>query len=446
MKRYARSFGGLLTGCFAVIAVAQGCSPDSPIDTTDPTTTGSNTGSGGAGGMGGASVSSAGGSGEGGVNFTTTSAGGMAPTCDGPMMDKDNDGTPVDMDCNDCDPSVNPKAVEVIAEAEPGMPAPVAVDENCDKLIDNVTPSCDDALVLDDADPLNAAKAMGVCDQQFIKKASWVMADGSPPPVDPVKLVNFHLGHGILPDFGPNNLPREGKALLAISSGTARRVGDPDHVHRNFDKGYVSNAPFGFPKESPTCPGVKTASPHDATGLEIEFVAPTNAQGISFDFNFFTYEWPQFICTTYNDFFVANLTYADNLKFPMGQTDGNVSFDGGMNPISVNNAFLDVCGCSGGAPCATPPPPKATIKTFDCILGKKLVTGTDFETDDASVGWTNGATGWLRTNAPVEPGKKFTIRLVTYDSSDGKVDSLTLIDNWKWSAKPGLVGTVQIPD
>jgi hypothetical protein len=34
---------------------------------------------------------------------------------------------------------------------------------------------------------------------------------------------------------------------------------------------------------------------------------------------------------------------------------------------------------------------------------------------------------------------------VTYDSADGKVDSLTLIDNWKWSAKPGTVGTIVVP-
>src|SRR5262249_16923416 len=142
---------------------------------------------------------------------------------------------------------------------------------------------------------------------------------------------------------------QEGKALLALSSGAARRSDQPGFMHRNFDKGYTSNSPFGFPKESASCPGVTTKAPHDATGLEVEIKAPTNALGFSFDFNFFTYEWPQFICTDFNDFFVANLT-----PIPMGQSDGNISFDQQMNPISVNNAFLGACGCPSGPPCSVP--------------------------------------------------------------------------------------------
>lgn len=450
MNHYARRIGLLVGGCFTVVAVSQGCSPGQ--DTIDDRTTGGGDTTSSSSGMGGGAASSSSSSGEGGDIFMTgsSSSGEPGPMCDGPKGDKDNDGfmegVGPGLDCNDCDPFVNPGAVDVVAEPDmPGGPVPMPADENCDGTKDNITPPCDAGLAKDSMDPLDAARAMGICDLQYVKSAKWVLADGSPPPVDPTKLANFHLGHGILPDFGPNNPAKEGSAVLVLSSGTARMVGDPEYVHRNFDKGYVSNFPFGFPKESATCPGVKTLSPRDATAVEFEFVAPTNVQGISFDFNFFTFEWPQFICTTFNDFFIANLTYADPLKFPKGQVDGNISFDANKNPISVNNAFVDVCGCAGGAPCPTPPPPKAAIKTFDCALGTKIVEGTDFAKDDANVGWTNGATGWLRTSAPVDPGKKFTLRLVTYDSSDGFVDSLTVIDNWKWSAQPGKVETVKPP-
>ena len=64
------------------------------------------------------------------------------------------------------------------------------------------------------------------------------------------------------------------------------------------------------------------------------------------------------------------------------------------------------------------------LKTFDCMFGTTGVTGTDFDDDDNTpAGWTNGSTGWLRTKAPVDPGKTFTIRFVTYDSSDHNVVS-----------------------
>ena len=43
--------------------------------------------------------------------------------------------------------------------------------------------------------------------------------------------------------------------------------------------------------------------------------------------------------------------------YPQGQMDGNISFDELGNPISVNNAFLDVCGCPDGPPCLAPPLP-----------------------------------------------------------------------------------------
>src|SRR5690606_15893625 len=121
----------------------------------------------------------------------------------------------------------------------------------------------------------------------------------------------------------------------------------------------------GFPKESPACPGSLTGTPYDPTGIQIEIRAPSNALGFSFNFNFYTYEWPVYICSQYNDFFVALLS-----PIPQGQQDGNIAFDMQGNPISVNNAFMDVCGCSNGPPCS------AGGKTFLCPLGTTELVGT----------------------------------------------------------------------
>jgi hypothetical protein len=257
-----------------------------------------------------------------------------------------------------------------------------------------------------------------------------------PPPTLQQALANYHLGHGLLPKFGTNVHVQAGKHMLALSSGTARQPTDLGYQDvSGFDKGYVSGSPMGFPKESPACPGVTTGEPHDGAALEVQIRVPTNATGFTFDFNFFTYEWPDYVCSEYNDFFVALLS-----PKPMGQADGNISFDKQGNPVSVNNAFLQVCGCQGNPPS----PCIAGNKTFPCALGDTDLIGTGFGFDTA--GQDHGSTGWLQTKAPVPPGSQITIRWVVYDSSDGVLDTSTLIDNWQWIATAGVaVGTVPVP-
>jgi hypothetical protein len=58
-----------------------------------------------------------------------------------------------------------------------------------------------------------------------------------------------------------------------------------------------------------------------------------------------------------------------------------------------------------------------------------------------------GATGWLRTTAPVVGGQDIEIRFAMWDAGDPDYDSTTLIDNFKWIAKGGevTVGTEPIP-
>lgn len=349
--------------------------------------------------------------------------------------DQDKDGwTVADGDCNDCDPNVNPSAVEVIATVGADGKTPTPVDEDCDMMVDNVPQPCDDALKLDDSDPMNAAKAVELCQIATDAKhwgvisAKWVLPDGSPAP----NTANYAVGHGLLGGFGPNVNVQSGKRLLGLSSGTARTPSDEGYKSPStYDKKFTANQPPGFPKESPACPGVKTGQPHDAAALELSIRAPSNAHGFSFDFNFFTYEWPDFVCSQYNDFFIALLSPP-----PMGQSGfENISFDSQGNPVSVNNAFVEVCSCFGGPPCT------AGAKKFDCKLGNKGLKGTGF--DDVN---NSASTSWLVTKSPVTPGEEFILRWAVYDSGDGKLDTTTLIDHWQWIADSGtMVGTGQIP-
>ena len=390
------------------------------------------------------STSGSGGEGGGGIlidgGSAATGTGGMPVTCTPGGKDDDvdkDDFTPNQGDCDDCDPFSNPNALEVVATN-----GSKAKDENCDGTIDEITPvtTCDQGLDIADLDPMTVLKAVDLCKLSTgpkdwgVVSAAWVLADGSPPSA--ANLENFHLGHGFLPAFGANVKVRAGARMLALSSGTARNPEDPGYKDvGGFNKNYVGSHPTGFPKESPACPGTSTGEPHDPTGVEVKIRVPSNAHGFSFDFDFFTYEWPGFICSPFNDFFVALLS-----PVPKGQLDGNISFDSQGNPVSVNNAFLEVCGCEGNPPAAC----SAGGKSFSCALGDTDLIGTGFGFDTG--GSDHASTGWLQTTAPVEPGKDITLRWAVYDSGDGSLDTTTLIDNWKWLAMPGItVGTNPVP-
>lgn len=346
------------------------------------------------------------------VNATATCDGtGCLLTCDAGFDNCDGDAT------NGCEADLNDPMTcgDCLTQCSTGCTAGV-----CDP--------CDAGLAVDTNDPLEAAAALGICGG--VTDAQWVLPDGAVPPVDP----DYDLGHGLLDGFGPNVNPQEGNLLLGLSSGSARQPTDPGYQSpQDFDKGYSCGHPTGFPKESPACPGVTTGEPHDGAALELTLQVPPTAQGLSFDFNFYTYEWPQYICSAYNDFFVAILD-----PLPAGQTDGNISFDSQGNPVSVNNSLLEVCDCAGGPPCVT------GGKTFNCSLGAAELLGTGFGVD--TEGTDHAATGWLRTTAPVAPGTTITLRFGIYDSGDGILNSSVLLDNFRWLNSTTVVNTVPIPN
>ena len=332
----------------------------------------------------------------------------------GPDEDKDQDGYTInDGDCNDCDPNANPGAFDVVGGADGGA----GVDEDCDGEIDNEPMDCDNQpFAIDDNDAMNAAKSLGICrvaDPNGVGKgktwgvlsAKYVLAGGFPG-------MNA-MSHGLLPRFGASGV-QQGMNMLSLSSGTARAPNQAGYESPGgADMGTSGLPPAGYPKESPSCPGVVTGECNDPAALELEIRVPTNANSFSFNLNFYTYEFPNFICSEYNDFFVTMMT-----PIPSGLPDGNISFDQDGNPISVNNSMLQVCtpGSHGG-------------KTFPCPLGPALLDQTGFEDGHA-------ATGWLQTRAPVEPGGVITLRFAIWDSGDHILDSTVLIDNFQWSVDP----------
>ncbi|MCA9623668.1 MAG: choice-of-anchor L domain-containing protein [Myxococcales bacterium] len=298
-----------------------------------------------------------------------------------------------------------------------------------DDVIPDPDAPCDANLDIDSNDPLDAAAAIGLCKKAEngldwgLLDARWVLPDGSTFTDQAL----YDLGHGILEDFGAL-VPREGERFLALSSGTARAPDDPDWSSPiGFDKDYGTPSPAGFPKESPACPGVETGEARDGVALELRMKAPPDALGLGYDFDFYTFEWPLYVCSTFNDFFVALLDPP-----PAGQDDANISFDSVGNPVSVNNALLLVCGCQNGPPCDAPP--TDPLISYECPGGTDSLSDTGFE--------GAAATGWLATRTPVSGDEVVSLRLVVYDSGDGLLDSTTIIDNLRWLGDdPGGSGT-----
>jgi hypothetical protein len=440
----------------------------------------------GAGGEGGGSGEGGRSSGKGGdddkgssgivVGSSSSSSGGGVVCDSADDEDRDQDGyTRAGGDCNDCDANVNPDAIEVaITEPDPETgEIPEPADEDCDDLVDNVAPAdCDAALALATTEGIEGARALDLCKDApetggwGVISARYVTADGT--EVDPGAKA------GILESFGPNVPPLAGARLLGLSSGHARLPGQEDDCNSgDCEAGGAGTAPPGFPAQAPGCEGGPGTPIFDDVALEVTLRAPSNATGYSFDFKFYTFEFSEWVCTQFNDQFVALADPA-----PPGAVGGNISFDASGNPVSVNIAFFDVCSscqdfaanclagldpdsgfCLGNNSCPSAP-------ANCCSSGPAQLQGTGFDSwssefDTALVyddffgcsgvepsAVKSGATSWLRTTAPVEPGSEVTLRFAIWDAGDQLLDSTAILDNFRWIANGGTVeiGTGETPD
>jgi hypothetical protein len=285
------------------------------------------------------------------------------------------------------------------------------------------------------------AHALGICadatkDGYGLVKAAFMR--GVTDTTEP-----FAEQHGILPKFGNVVKPREGKNLGVLSTGFAQEFnGDgstPFFQGKTWwdDETSTTALPTGFPKVSDSCPS-DADGVSDVIVLSLTLKAPPNAGGLKFDFNFHSSEWPEWICTKFNDGFIAYLT-------SKAKTD-NISFDAKNNPVSVNNGFFDRCtpgtttGCKGDHE-----------STSTCPSGDGELAGTGFGTKgeacssgkDATQG---GATGWLSSSAPIGPGEEFTIQFAIWDTGDGDLDSSVLLDNFTWVGGQVTATTTERPD
>jgi hypothetical protein len=260
----------------------------------------------------------------------------------------------------------------------------------------------------------------------------------------------------ILSTFGNTVAPRAGKTFAVLSSGyaqamdgcpTSQRFSNLAGTQFKFGCAMTTQgmAPSGFPKSATGCPSQAGSAVNDVVDLQIVIQVPKNANGFSFDFDFGSGEWPEYVCSPFNDSFIA---YLKTPAFNSGTPD-NISFDSMNNPVSVNNAFFGECGpANAKTGCA----PQATAGMAACSGGTADLMGTGFyDLNDSQNPYVcnmgssqtgGGMTGWLTTQAPASPWQQMTIDLIIWDTGDQYYDSSVILDNWQWKPAPVTVGTM----
>ncbi len=345
----------------------------------------------------------------------------------------DNDGDGYGICDNDCcdnptqcnQPStVNPGAFEVLNNS---------INDDCDATTsDTVAPAqCGPAPLVTPTSAMNLVNAMDICQTALVSpptnaQKKWGVLSAVITSANGVAPAPTDLQRGVLANFGPNVLPRKGTTMAALSSGTARDATDPGFFAPQ-PQGYYGGG-LGAPPPAylaahggtlQTTPGCTTANDaNDSANLKVQIRVPTNAQSFTYKFKFYSTEYPEWLCTLYNDFYLALLT-STVAGIP---ADKNISFDSMNNPVSVNNAFFDVCnGCSAGT--------NELVGTGVGGTGGILTDG--------------GGTTWLTTTSPITPGETMTIEFMIWDTGDQVWDSTVLLDAFEWSTNSTIVGTSQ---
>ncbi|MBN2361409.1 MAG: VWA domain-containing protein [Deltaproteobacteria bacterium] len=135
---------------------------------------------------------------------------------------------------------------------------------------------------------------------------------------------------------------------------------------------------------------------YDLHQVVLDLTAPPDARSFSFDFNYFSAEYPEFVNQSYNDTFYAILEAPST----NGGKSTNISFDPNHNAIEVDNNYFE--------------------SPFHPIPN----THTGFDRD--------GSTGWLRTSWPIQANEEFSLTFSIHDEGDGIYDSVVLIDNFRF--------------
>lgn len=242
----------------------------------------------------------------------------------------------------------------------------------------------------------------------------------------------LHVHTGQLGTYNPATYPPlEGNKMVILSSGNAQQL---THAGAYASTSHPGNDPINLPAplnpapvsqnqdctDNPALIGTGDCSntvqvqwdqgngAYDYAELRLSGQVPQSVSGFSYNFAFFSTEYPVYYKSSYNDMYIAWLESE--------AWTGNVSFDEQGNPISLNAGFLDYKDAPNNHDC--PAPCQAPELQGTAMQG-------------------HAGTKWLSTSAGVVPGEEFTIVFAIFDLSDNILDSVVIIDNFEWNCDGG---------
>jgi len=316
-----------------------------------------------------------------------------------------------------------------------------------DEIVNSI---CDSGLPSNSSNALDYAKAMEMClttsepgAGQGVISATLTLSSGSG--------VAAASSRAIRGTFGTNNAPLTGAAMVVLSTGAAAAPGQASPAFAAFqpgsDTGTSSAAPAdwlaangGAIPVAPGCPAAASTTAVNPVMLTLRIRVPSNAHSFSISTRFFSADYPEYVCSPYNDNFVALLdsTYAGANPNP---TDKNlakyVAPSSSIYPLGVNlavgNTGLFTQCVNGSTGCAA----GATAGSTSSCTGTYALAGTGMDTTDstscAASTPTGGGTEWIAIRGNVVPGEIITLRFALWDTGDSLSDSVVLLDNFAWS-------------